>query len=1065
MCEVFPEPSAEVYQYKSTTDLEFMIRSKSALVPGLSKVDGGLNKILSISNTNDFNEINSHIVGYNLIDPSGMTNPVDMELEAKDRFNRGSAVNPYDRFGMAGLHWTGYMGEWRHVVIDACAENPEPSDPKAGVFYEERLEPRSVWADIEDSKDPRTQIFNKSFPPVGDAFANVAANWIFGITKAIVALTMLFVGVAFSNIVSILGIDKFLGMDGGGLLGALFGSIFLPLIGLVFAAIGIRILYLFSRAKVRQSITELIRSLVLYLMAIVVMVAPGPIIALPNTFAVVVQSILLSTMNQGLTGGGGLCSTNIGSFEGQILDDQVSVDGAIDNTEQTQDIIAQAGTNIQSALGCQLWQMLLVKPWSQGQYGVDWNQMWAKGEIAEWAPEGAAEVKNNDKNAEMVGDASVPMGGGTFINNWALFQISTQTNAHAAIGHEGEPSKYTSGVANDWWRIVDMLSNYEETEIEVANSAVLDGPSSTYMVPSDNIAVSERWPTWTGQNVSERVWIALSSVLISLVSVSGVLFFAALSAIYSLGITILMAFSPIVFLIGSWPGKGWEVFKGWLELLSLSLAKRISAGILMVLSIVFTSTALRVMETTTWIQGVLLLIVSMLALIKGREVLFRSFTSFRFASHSLTGTADRVANSSKKIGSVLVNKPISASTKAAGSLAGGVVAGVRNGTGWRDGLNKGLKNELQNINYRNANNRHFRSMMVQYEIQKHRSGQSNLLDEQKRCAQCNSPLVDPMLNAGVHLFHGGRDRSGKLICESCLNGQSNRDLFEEVTMNIVTDKNGERSLSEKIRLDTERCQDCGGSVVGGMDKTFKGGRDRKTNQLICSSCMQDRINNDKLGGFTKMKTPILTTGSEKFIAPDAITPEQRELFFRNEKKKYKTAQKQASKDEKERKSANRQEVRANAKGEISDLQAQRIIHAYDAAHTSATMGDKQKDFERKLVRAKTMLKNANTPREKAKATEKVQKAYMGLINGVAVDIDTYKNSPGSVPTVPPSLEEYVNKEKLAAAWVTEDYNEVMVQYIIAYYAKFSEDLDDVLTDDFLLQVYQDKINATNGGTP
>ena len=148
MCEVLPESAKELYQFSQSKDLQFHLRSKSAITGGIDDVDGGLNWMLSGSSGTDFKKVNEEILGFSL-DPEsdGQSQPNQQSGSQQDQKQAGDQksgggktptggkyVNPYDRFGVAGMKFSAYQGEWKYFVIDACKKDGEPNDPKAGLF-------------------------------------------------------------------------------------------------------------------------------------------------------------------------------------------------------------------------------------------------------------------------------------------------------------------------------------------------------------------------------------------------------------------------------------------------------------------------------------------------------------------------------------------------------------------------------------------------------------------------------------------------------------------------------------------------------------------------------------------------------------------------------------------------------------------------------------------------------------------------------------------------------------------------------------------------------------------
>ena len=89
----------------------------------------------------------------------------------------------------------------------------------------------------------------------------------------------------------------------------------------------------------------------------------------------------------------------------------------------------------------------MFDPWVLGQFGTTPNNLWAEGKpVPEWAKDGKTIGNHNTK---WVGDANVPLGGDTTLNNWALYQLSTQTTGHLPTGSETSgKAREAQGVSN-----------------------------------------------------------------------------------------------------------------------------------------------------------------------------------------------------------------------------------------------------------------------------------------------------------------------------------------------------------------------------------------------------------------------------------------------------------------------------------------------------------------------------------------------------------------------------------------------------------------------------------------
>lgn len=100
---------------------------------------------------------------------------------------------------------------------------------------------------------------------------------------------------------------------------------------------------------------------------------------------------------------------------------------------------------------CNIWGSMVFNPWVQLQFGTSYDNLYAKGK----APDGANEMENSDKNAHLVGDASVDLGNGKVVNNWALYQLS-KTKSGTITTHNYSNFERLNAVDKDLYRIVDL---------------------------------------------------------------------------------------------------------------------------------------------------------------------------------------------------------------------------------------------------------------------------------------------------------------------------------------------------------------------------------------------------------------------------------------------------------------------------------------------------------------------------------------------------------------------------------------------------------------------------------
>lgn len=784
MCSLLPDPASDIYQFTNTDDLPFEFRSKSIASTGAQRVDNFYNSLLTIGTDDDFVEANESVLGVPLYAKPDV-NLEELSDEERDKveeekkaaqearkkavqageettsaLNAGEPFNPYERFGVAGLTFSNYMGEWKYLVVDACANKGEPSDPDAGLMYEDRLAPMATWENRSNSFDIRVvQSTRGIFSHFMSSFMNVAANLVFSVTKFIVTLTLALIFFSFSDVADAIGINDLVGGEEGGIFDSLFNGVFSPLIWVVMLATAIRMFWLGAvKRQIRKSLGEFMLSLLMVLLGLIAAAIPQKVVSLPNDVATVGQALVVSAVGGSVTNTEGICQKRSG------VEEITSASGITDDVE----ILDEANKNIRASIGCQYWEAFLLRPWSEAQFGDNYTKLWAKGESTKLGSDvsGAEEIMND--NEEMVGKASVPLGGGEFINNWAIFQISTQTDAHAQINTAyGDPTHYTSGIASDIWRIVDALANYdEELKTEVVYQSEEGGIQKIQYTEQKRTNVpSEYWSQWVGNNNINRIGIAAGSILIALVGVAIPLLFAATSAMLSIAIAIIMSFAPFALLAGAWGGKGRQFFMSWLSLLMNAVIKRIVAGLLLIVTIIGQTKILAMNDTLSFWSILFAVALFSVIMWKTRDKIFALFATFNFGGNQLQGTYEKVAQSSKQ----QARRGVGVATNFAASTAGGAMGAKAAGGTSFGGIYDGLKYEMRNMALRNEN---LRQINTQYELTKAKTGENTI--EGKYCISCGIELKYNEKDR----FKGGVVDAGNYVCEKCYNEQIFPDATE-----------------------------------------------------------------------------------------------------------------------------------------------------------------------------------------------------------------------------------------------------------------------------------------------
>ena len=722
------EDGRTLAKLQATEHFNYLARSKSALATVDSVESSVANQLLSVSGY-DFVTPNEAILGRE-ISPSSLPEEVP-------ELNQGPKVSAFDRFGMSGLKWSSYQGEWKYYNVNPCAKQNQVSPTNYGAFYENRVEPKSTHDAVNTSTDPRSIQFNRGLASSTMAAAkDLAANLIFGLAKGVVTLTIVFVGLAFTDITSLMGMtaDGSAGFTASTMFTQIFNSVFTGFVLFTFMFTALYLLYNgLIRRQARMALGTLARTIGIFIVAVIMSTNPAKFVSVPNNVATYGQALVLSAMSgiyDNDTEHAGLCTTDIGS----IYDD-VDMDTNKSRTSLTSEF-EKVNRNMRSLIGCQMWERLLFRPWVRGQFGAEYEDL--------------HDENLSNINEDWVGNPTVPLGDGQSIDNWALFHLSSQTDAHSQLGAGNFPTKI-NGVNADWWRTADALSNYHEEEVPVPNGV---GETMVVQVKSEPI---KYWQSWVGNNTGERMGAALIAVLFGIAGSAGPFILSLYSAMYGFVITMLMMTSPLFMLFGTWGGKGEEIFKGWLSTLINMVFKRIGVSILLILSLALTMNIMDLAYTIGIIKAFILMVLVTYIFIKNRSKLLDMFGSVDLGgafnpstqANAFMQTQNRRAKNVGKVGL---------------ATASGAAAGISTGQGAARGARLGAQSQLKNTLYQSQ-------MGTQIAVQLDHSN-SRHSTKTNNCVQCLRRLGE----SGIETAY--RDEFGNYYCLTCAEDVGVEELYE-----------------------------------------------------------------------------------------------------------------------------------------------------------------------------------------------------------------------------------------------------------------------------------------------
>lgn len=786
-----------LYNAATTDLLPYSIRSKSN-VTKTDNLDSFLNMILGVSGFK-FQEVNEQILGRPIVD-HGLS---DSEQKDKDKNKdkeedkddektedgkkpeanpnaTAPRVNPFDRFGMAGLRWSSYSGEWKYYETDGCQpDGKEASKTDFGVFYKDRKEPKASFTETVDSKDPRVIQYNKgTFLSWANATNGMITNGLLNITKTIVTFTIALISFALSDVTDLIGLGS---SNGGGLIGMfnnLYNGFFTPLVSLAILLTACYVMYYgLIKRQIRQAlISGLAQALICMFLAMVIAAKPDFWIPLPNRIATYGESIVISAMGQSTSGQNGLCGTNVGAMNLS----NVNINGT---HEQRSNEMAKISQNMKSTVGCRMWEEFLFKPWVQGQFGSEYDEL---------VVNGAKGHKLNNINSKWTHKAPVPLGGNVVEHNLALFQLSTQTNAHAQVnpetGNATDPEtnkiKMVDGMTTDWWRIVDILSNYDEVK---KSEKPQGGETEVETEVQADSAPLPQWQSWIGNRQLDRYNNAIISVVFGGLGSAGPLIFGMLTAIYSVGVTLLMAISPIFLLLGVWAGKGQTLFRGWLEALVSTMIKKIVSAGLLLISFAFTISAMNMINEIGRIKAFLLLFIMTLVLLKNKGKIYAIFSNVNF------GGALRPDLMFKKYAKDKTQYADEIGLVGAAAYKGARQA-QRQGMSAADGMKIAAGLQMRNTLRKNTFGRNIERQM------------RDQAPRRQYCIYCSQEVSE---GQGAH-YHYYTDVDGNPICRNCamemgletelykMEGTNTKDNMKKSDRKVTRKLNEQRLLSRDI---------------------------------------------------------------------------------------------------------------------------------------------------------------------------------------------------------------------------------------------------------------------------
>ena len=385
----------------------------------------------------------------------------------------------------------------------------------------------------------------------------------------------------------------------------------------------------------------------------------------------------------------------------------------------------------------------------------------------------------------------------------------------------------------------------DEDILAVANGQGFSGAVKMVEVDEEKTPTTY-WEHWIG-NDGGRADKGLGSILLGIVGSIPILYFALLSAAYSLSISIIMVLAPIFLLLGLWAGTGRNILNSYLtEIVSLIL-KKIGTALLMVLSIIIMTNIMGELIGFGFIKTILMVGIAAFILIKSKNEILNKVASFSIGGADTLGIHDQLSSSAQK----QTNRAKTVAGIAGGYTAARVLGAMHakeEGTTARQGSKLAGKAYIRNQMFQRSG-QGFRSGTL--EAERLAKGSYN------HCLSCGIILGDTQF----------MDESGNVVCASC--AEEDFDKYIEL---VDSGKAGNHHDPT-----TRECDFCGREIIAGeIVATSKGGR------LLCSDCNYAETSFDKNDPFVYQPEKGLNT---KYKTGENTVNHKGYFKFEKEKKK------------------------------------------------------------------------------------------------------------------------------------------------------------------------------------
>lgn len=408
----------------------------------------------------------------------------------------------------------------------------------------------------EESTDDRYLHFLKTKEsPIGNS--SFVANTFRNISQFMIKLTNELISFSFDNIVSKLKLDIIVNKS----VEKMTDGIFFPLAIIMAAITAVFTIAKFGRYP-RAGLNSIAWLVIVFMIAVALLSNPGKII---------------QTIEE--------VPTQIDNFLADII---------LFNADNDSELCSTTGSHSSiRSVQCTVWQLGIFTPWLEGQWGVTDYKLLDSNNF-------------NNSNRDLVGDASVDMGGGVIEKNWALYQLK---NMKSGTITTNDPKDLEGVTSKALYQIVDL-------QVGPNHSAQSDG---------------KYFASWSGMNSDYRNGIQLLSVLVSIM----ILLVIGAFSIYKIEVTFLalikLLFMPIYMLKSMGPNSKMKITQYAGEWFALFIRRVFISLFMLVTLAVFQ--AMTKVNTPYTIMSIFLIVFMIMIRMYFRELLdLIAATSNRFES-------------------------------------------------------------------------------------------------------------------------------------------------------------------------------------------------------------------------------------------------------------------------------------------------------------------------------------------------------------------------------------------------------------------------------------------------